>query len=59
VVGALELDFETLTTAEEEGQRLLVYTAAEGTPAAEGLALLAHSVQTAVPTAAFSRVADL
>ncbi|WP_034270381.1 helix-turn-helix transcriptional regulator [Actinospica robiniae] len=58
VVGALELDFETLTTAEDEGQRLLVYTAAEGTPAAEGLALLAHSVHTAAPEAAFSRIAD-
>lgn len=49
VVGDLELDFETLTTAEDDGQRLLVYSAAEHTPAAEGLALLAHTVQTQWP----------
>jgi hypothetical protein len=45
VVGPLELDFETLVTAEDEGQRLLVYSAGTGSPAAEGLALLAHAVQ--------------
>lgn len=44
VVGPLELDFETLATAEDEGQRLLVYSAGTGTPAAAGLALLAHTV---------------
>lgn len=49
VVGPLELDFETLMTAEDEGQRLLVYSAGAGSPAAEGLALLAHTIQAPHP----------
>jgi transcriptional regulator with XRE-family HTH domain len=59
VVGELELDFETLTTAEDEGQRLLVYSAAAGTPAAEGLALLAHTVQAPRPARAMDQVSDI
>ena len=39
-LGPLELDFEVLSMPDESGQRLLTYTAAPGTPAAEALSRL-------------------
>lgn len=41
VVGRLDLDFESLTLPAEPGLVLNVYTAAPGTPSADGLSLLA------------------
>jgi hypothetical protein len=41
VVGQLDLDFEGLELASSPGLYLNVYTAATGTPAADGLKLLA------------------
>jgi transcriptional regulator with XRE-family HTH domain len=41
VVGHLDLDFESMELASEPGHRLNVYTAAAGTPTADGLKLLA------------------
>ncbi|WP_372453029.1 helix-turn-helix transcriptional regulator [Mycolicibacterium xanthum] len=41
VVGQLDLDFEAMPLASEPGLQLNVYTAAAGTPAADGLKLLA------------------
>lgn len=46
VVGDLVLDFEALELAGDAGQRLNVYTAALGSPAAESLALLASWAST-------------
>ncbi len=41
VVGQLDLDFEAMTLPSEPGLQLNVYTAAAGTPTADGLKLLA------------------
>ena len=44
VVGQLDLDFEGLELPSEPGLALNVYTAAAGTPASDGLKLLASWV---------------
>jgi hypothetical protein len=41
VVGALTLDWETLTSAGDPEQRLVVWTAEPGSPSEDGLRLLA------------------
>jgi hypothetical protein len=41
VVGQLDLDFESMELASEPGYQLNIYTAAAGTPTADGLKLLA------------------
>ncbi|CAN5194917.1 helix-turn-helix transcriptional regulator [soil metagenome] len=41
IVGQLDLDFEAMELPSEPGLRLNIYTAAAGTPAADGLKLLA------------------
>ncbi|MER8187181.1 helix-turn-helix transcriptional regulator [Kitasatospora sp. NPDC094015] len=40
VVGALELDYETLRAADESGQALITYAAAPGTPSHDALRML-------------------
>lgn len=44
VVGPLELGFETFHAAEDDGQRLLVYSATVGSASESAVKLLAHSV---------------
>jgi hypothetical protein len=41
VVGRLDLDYESMELPSEPGHQLNVYTAAAGTPTADGLKLLA------------------
>jgi hypothetical protein len=55
VVGRLELDVESLQLADEPSLHLNVYTAAAGTPTADGLALLASWAATQDPSAARGR----
>jgi transcriptional regulator with XRE-family HTH domain len=54
VVGQLDLDFESMELSSEPGLRLNVYTAAAGTPTADGLTLLASwaASQELLPTEA-------
>jgi transcriptional regulator with XRE-family HTH domain len=54
VVGRLDLDFESMELASEPGLQLNVYTAAAGTPTADGLTLLASwaASQELLPTEA-------
>ena len=54
VVGRLDLDFESMELASEPGLQLNVYTAAAGTPTADGLRLLASwaASQELLPTEA-------
>ena len=54
VVGQLDLDFESMELSSEPGLQLNVYTAAAGTPTADGLALLASwaASQELLPTEA-------
>ncbi len=49
-VGALELSFEAMEFAQHPGLTMLVYTAAAGTPSADGLRLLASWAATAEQT---------
>ncbi|MBT0774241.1 helix-turn-helix domain-containing protein [Kineosporia sp. J2-2] len=52
VVGQLDLDFESMDLSSEPGLRLNIYTAAAGTPTADGLKLLASwaASQLGIPT---------
>jgi hypothetical protein len=52
IVGQLDLDFEAMELPSEPGLQLNVYTAAAGTPAADGLKLLASwaASQEALPS---------
>jgi transcriptional regulator with XRE-family HTH domain len=50
VVGDLELSFEAMELPSQPGLTLLVYTAPEGSPAADGLSLLASWAATAEQT---------
>jgi hypothetical protein len=43
-VGDLELNFEVHTPPEDSGHRILMYTAAPGSPAAEALQLLQDAI---------------
>jgi hypothetical protein len=54
VVGQLDLDFESMELSSEPGLQLNVYTAADGTPTADGLTLLASwaASQELLPTEA-------
>jgi hypothetical protein len=50
VVGVLDLSFEAMEFPAQPGLTLLVYTAADGTPAADNLKLLASWAATAEQT---------
>ena len=50
VVGQLDLDFEALELPSEPGLHLNIYTAAAGTPASDGLKLLASWIASDQPT---------
>jgi transcriptional regulator with XRE-family HTH domain len=52
VVGDLDLDYLAMDLAEQDDLRLMVYTAAPGTPSADGLAMLATWAATAEVTEA-------
>ncbi|MBT0773368.1 helix-turn-helix domain-containing protein [Kineosporia sp. J2-2] len=60
VVGQLDLDFESMELASDPGLRLNVYTAAVGTPAADGLKMLASwaASQQNAPTELFRAVPE-
>lgn len=52
VVGLLELNFESLPLPSEPGLTMNVYTAAEGSPSADGLRMLASWAATELPAGA-------
>ena len=59
-VGQLDLDFESMELPSEPGLQLNVYTAAAGTPAADGLKLLASwaATQDQLPTETHAHATD-
>ncbi len=58
VVGQLDLDFEGMELPSEPGLQLNIYTAAAGTPTADGLRLLASWAATTDPSITESPAAD-